>query len=463
MEPLPSASQLALALAIVKHKPVNLNIKEYILQIRQCLASTTQGSHDTDNHTYAEDQYFDSVTFWKKAYEKSAAEQSQLLDQIYDLERRNESLLSKVQSRDSVHESESVPKRKRAKTQTSSLSVGAGDIDRGWEFSEESTAWLMRHFYTLQKTLQKKSPASAIVKASTILCKMTGEAISKTIMVHAEKADRPKRNPLQVQPAVFAVFRAAEMSIQLLLQATKKVSTTEATQDVGALTYHLVSLYEYTLAALGQYCKTHCTAGTKAKPKQRSKKAQLDEMDKTLSLISQMLNTMAISLDFSCPAHYSILEGFLFILVSRVGNVLSLFTFQDLKVRPDLDSKKLPLPHGLEEPLPAAQREAKQLVWLLERLLAVLDSSKDKGASTLAHDADASLLSTSRQKIQGTLLKAVFGDDKTWENILRRPPHPIDHNKRYAKITDQSVPDWFTQEMWRLLGWEMLATTGASN
>jgi hypothetical protein len=40
-------------------------------------------------------KYFESVAFWQQAYERSEAAQSKLLDRIYDLEQRNETLLAK--------------------------------------------------------------------------------------------------------------------------------------------------------------------------------------------------------------------------------------------------------------------------------------------------------------------------------------------------------------------------------
>lgn len=42
------------------------------------------------------ERFFDSVFFWKSAYEKSEAEQAKLLNTIYDLEQRNLSLLTKT-------------------------------------------------------------------------------------------------------------------------------------------------------------------------------------------------------------------------------------------------------------------------------------------------------------------------------------------------------------------------------
>ena len=107
---IPSPAQLALAMAIVKQKPADADIKgwscpivfpihsmsntvpEYILQIRSHIA------HAKDPHPVSlQSKFFDSVSFWQQAYEKSEAEQSKLLDRIYELEQRNTTLLAKSQ------------------------------------------------------------------------------------------------------------------------------------------------------------------------------------------------------------------------------------------------------------------------------------------------------------------------------------------------------------------------------
>ena len=51
---------------------------------------------------YTQEKYFDSVSFWQQAYERSEAEQTKLLDRIYELERRNDALLAKTQGPDTA-------------------------------------------------------------------------------------------------------------------------------------------------------------------------------------------------------------------------------------------------------------------------------------------------------------------------------------------------------------------------
>ena len=51
---------------------------------------------------HSPEKFFDSVSFWKQAYEKSEAEQSKLQDRIFELEQRNQELAEKLRLRDNV-------------------------------------------------------------------------------------------------------------------------------------------------------------------------------------------------------------------------------------------------------------------------------------------------------------------------------------------------------------------------
>lgn len=162
---LPLPAQLALAMAIVKHKPADLSIKgdilflivlliltrlDHILQIRSYIM--TAKDPESNPVTSQPDKFFDSVSFWQQAYERSEAEQSKLLDRIFELEQRNTALLAKTQKGD-VGEEEQLPEsskrkanpknptgaataRKRAKTQVpaqgggGSLGVQGSVLDR---------------------------------------------------------------------------------------------------------------------------------------------------------------------------------------------------------------------------------------------------------------------------------------------------------------------------------------------
>lgn len=59
------------------------------------------------------EKFFDSVSFWKSAYEKSEAEHAKLLNAMYDLEQRNLSLLAKRRLTTSGENGSATPSTKR--------------------------------------------------------------------------------------------------------------------------------------------------------------------------------------------------------------------------------------------------------------------------------------------------------------------------------------------------------------
>ncbi|KAE8131802.1 hypothetical protein BDV38DRAFT_288382 [Aspergillus pseudotamarii] len=497
---MPSPAQLALAIAIVKHKPADLDIREYILRIRQHIKDTREAEKP---YTHDKDRFFDSVSFWRQAYEKSEAEQSKLLDRIYDLERHNGALSSKLHSQNTPLEAEQssskrkatvsekaargATTRKRAKTQTVNDAPAPWDeLDR-LDLTEESTGPFMRHYYTLQKALQRRSNALEIVKAAVNLCKTTANELSEVVSEKraAPSASRNKGSTRTEGPTTAEVFRCIECAFQLLLQVIKTLSGTEnGMQSSNRVIYHIIHLYESAMNALEQWCTAKSEQTQPAKQKRAASIKKINDkqlpgsnMNTDHEVSTQMvrlLNVMASSLNPGCAGHQDLLEGFLFILLSRVGKLLCLFVFQDLKLRPDLraDFAKLPLPRGLTEldindrSLCSAQVEAKCLVWLLKRALAILQVFTSSSSSA-SRDSDESIsfAATLKERLQCTLLQAVFGTDSTWGSSLERPALTDEdlHNLQLpSQSPDQSVPDWFTQEVWKLLGWEILVKSNTS-
>ncbi|ODM18043.1 hypothetical protein SI65_06831 [Aspergillus cristatus] len=522
---LPSPAQLALAMAIVKHKPADLSIKgdilflsilliltrlDYILQIRSYIM--TAKAPDPNPVTSQPGKFFDSVSFWQQAYEQSEAEQSKLLDRIFELEQRNTALLAKTQKGD-VGEEEQLPEsskrkanpknagatataRKRAKTQMpsqgggGSLGVQGGHssvLDRMKYVEECEYLWspfwaamlsalvtgpFMRHFYTLQTTLQKRPNRSNVVQAAVNLSKAAADALVNSVQEKNISAGRSKTTTLQHKdPEVTSMVSGVESALPMLYQALGKVSTSEEnTSDAGLVTYHIVCLYETTMKTLGQHCKERSaqllattTNGKLAKKQNaKSKRAQRKADDEVAGQITRLLGTMILLLDLTRAEHQNILEGALFILLNRVGRLLCLFVFKELQLRPDLrvNPAQLPLPQGLkdvslnEQSICAAKMESKHLIWVLERALAHLETSTSSPSSR-------EFTSKIKGHLQSTLLQAMYGtDDECFQGALRRSVAPdtleFDRLRTCAQVPEQTVADWFTQEVWRLVGWELV-------
>ncbi|PKY03569.1 hypothetical protein P168DRAFT_327629 [Aspergillus campestris IBT 28561] len=496
---LPSPAQLALALAIVKQKPPHLDVKEYILQIRQQIKSTAEA-----DEVYTQKKYFDSVSFWQQAYERSEAEQTKLLDRIYELERRNDALLAKTQGQDTADVERAADSTKR-KGGAGDKNGGGGQMARKktktqgrlsqivtvpsfpdlcgkeLEYQEEAMGPFMRQLCALQRVLNKRPTRLDVIHAVVMFCKAAESAVIDAVQEPIAVA-RPakKKGILQTKPPdALDTLRTLENAFGILTQALKKITSSEKTaRGSSQVPFALVELYETIMGALERRCRAKAESSmtqikTKAKSSKRSQKTKsgpkvspathgygalhANTEDDISARLSCLLHTLTLSLEIPGQEHQSILEGFLFILLDRVGKVLSLFVFQDLQLRPDLriDSSKLALPRGLEMvnemTICAAQMEARQLIWVLERLLAMLNE----------HPAAMTL--RLKERLQGTLLQGVFGINSEWPSPLQRPVRPGDDENNtpaaHCQVPDQPVPEWFIQEVWRLLGWEILTNS----
>ncbi|KAJ6081285.1 hypothetical protein N7499_006159 [Penicillium canescens] len=473
----PASLQLALALAIVKHKPPD---QGFIKKSRHL------------GHDVATDKFFDSVSFWQQAYEQSEAGQSKLHDQIYELQQRNANLLAKLRAKNPVNENEvsQMNKRKapaatnvkssnRAKKRAKipdqmQKSIPLMDDDSS---GGEDGLCLSRQLYTLQKALQRKPmKANSLATAAVVLCKSAEQELIRAVQ---EQNKLTQSNPPNINQVadINDVFNGATIAFHLVHRGLYKLSRNEdERQHQGQIIYYLVGLFESTMTALTQ----HCTAISKQKPSpddpsvasdsashlnnQRSNRKEkgLDAEDGTASHLADLLCTMALSLDISLAEDQKVMEGFVSLVLDRVGKMLALYVFHDLRL-PMSISPRMTFPGGLEAMADEnlmpddAQLEAKYLVRLLGRMM-------DAGSTKSVAEAHAthSFVKTARDRIQKTLLQSVFGpDDNLFWDGLQRPKTPPSQVIDAKETNQEGFADWFTQEMWRLVGWDVLRSVFA--
>lgn len=322
----------------------------------------------------------------------------------------------------------------------------------------------MRQICVLQKALQKKPKYSYLATMAVILCKATERELLGTVQQTNESSCAPQSNAQQVQPPNLAVvIHGVEISFHLTCQSLHKLSQSKnGKPHCGQVTYYLVCLFESTMTALAQHCRAiskHKSStgkplpGTKSKAEARTKTMRKtsesqNTADEIGPRLAGLLHTMARSLDLTRSENQQVMEGFLYILIRRTGRILALVVFENLEV-----PARIPLPEGLDamkvEDLSAenARLEGKYLVWLLEKLLAVLDHESIAGSQFVVKV---------KNRLQKTLLQAVWGNDLLFQNGLMRPATPPAQNLGAQKGSQQSLSDWFTQELWRLIGWDML-------
>ena len=225
-----------------------------------------------------------------------------------------------------------------------------------------ATGPFMRHFYTLQKILQKRPNRSSIVQAAVNLSKTAGDILLNSVREKKAATGRSKTTISlhRKEPEIISVIRSVECAYNLIYQTLGKVSGPERKPDINQVIYHIVCLYDTSMKALEQYCKIKAeqlldTTKTTTKPSKQKQSAKSKRLvpkpnDEVASQITRLLGTMILSLDVSFSEHQDLLEGAVFILLNRVGRLLCLFVFQDLQLRPDLriDPLKFPLPQGLK-------------------------------------------------------------------------------------------------------------------
>ncbi|GAD95356.1 hypothetical protein NFIA_074750 [Paecilomyces variotii No. 5] len=512
----PFQSQLALALAIVKLKPANVDIKDHILKIREHIKPGNDPVR-----TSLPEKHLDSVAFWQQAYEKSEASQSKLLDRIYELEQRNNALLLKLQPKEQEEKKpQGLGKRKskanevvsaplkRAKTQITTSSVDTagykfaayGDVGGGPRHLDGCTAPFMRQLYALQSALNKKSACGSIVIAAADLCKSAEDALRTVPCETSEPTGRTKTS-IQThhpQPDAISVLSAVRFAYRVIYLALDKVSgANEGTRAAGQVIYHTVSLFECLLELLRRNSKSNVERASikeaslkkqktsaKSRPSKGTAKEQgllKENEDELATLIYTLLCNMMSDLNPSGREHKPLLEGYLFVLLNRIGKVLCVFVFGDLQLMPDLktDTTKLPLPAGLtgtdidDTTLKAMKEESRYLIRILERAMPLLvplygssgssraiigKTRKETANNSQRHDVPLPL--RAKKKLQNTLLSAVFGNDPLFKDCLKGPKLPgqaeLDKLRARESISDKVVPDWFVQEVWALLGWDVL-------
>ncbi|WEW61063.1 hypothetical protein PRK78_006552 [Emydomyces testavorans] len=511
----PSQAQLALALAIVKSKPAHVSIKDFILGVRNHVKSGRRKQVEA----VQDDRHLDSAAFWREAYEKSEAAQSRLLDKIYELEQRNEAAALKAnpetgkestltkRKANSGTASLALRPLKRSKT-TSDAKLNSRKTDlilnfpgltKGVSCVESATTPFLRRFHALQKLLQKKPQPELLATACAELCSTVEQLINVAITPKRTRATNLNKSTAlpSEHPRLTQVLIAFETCYPFLLQALRKLSgTDQGESQTGLITYHLVRLFQRILSQLHQHAllkaknsfnqrkalskRAKKAARTKTADPKGQQSVQLSREDnRIMDSICQVLAKMIISIDFSKDEQNALLEGFLFVLLEHVGKILGSLVFKELRSDPELRicHSKVRLPGALAQSTAsrvdasiaehAAKLQSRHLVWVFEQALASLNDRTElqKKGKRYLNTTTAPLsdfLSRAKKKLQNTLLKGVFGeDDPKFKESLQLPCEisqsqamnlPIDKNGDF----DQNSGDWFVQEVWRLLGWDVL-------
>ena len=206
--------------------------------------------------------------------------------------------------------------------------------------------------------------------------------------------------------------------------------------------------------------------------------------------IAQFVRAIIAYLDKSDPLHRDIFEGFLFILLERVGKRLYYCTFGRERSATIAGDIKLPL-HGdhpdviarEEVKSQAARLEVRSLVEILERAIGLAPYhintwpsvappttrrqnttrlARSLTLKTLPPGSKAPLSAQARDRLQRTLIACMFGqeDGDDFSEVLRMPAR-LGTLPAVKKMDEKDTNEWFEGEVWRLVGWGLLGREGA--
>ncbi|KAJ5881205.1 uncharacterized protein N7473_012258 [Penicillium subrubescens] len=446
----PPKAVLAFALAIVKNTPADTTVKEYILELRKSIS----GAEDTK--PILTDQFFDSVRHWQNAYRKSELEQIKLHNTIFELKQKNEALLAKVKAEtppakrkvfaEVENELEGGKKsgNPRSRNQPRHNNEGQGQ-DESRDSEPEKGVSFLRHLFTFQRTLQaKRRMTKALAIDAVILCKEAERGLLNAVQGEITSATQPPKTfpiPRRKEPEFKAVVNAVKQSFQLVYHVLHK--TPEAADNGKSqpkVIYYMVCLFESTMTGLTQYCtavsketeSVKATKGTTQVNRKQKKAAPparglTSARTDTARALAELLCEMALSLEINESCDRKVMEGYLHIVLERLGKMLALFTFDGMKL-PTNTSAKMQPPEGLAAmkaegiSQKTAELEAKQLIHFLDRLLKT--QTLFLSTSTIS-GPQAPFSLKLQESMKKTLLQAVFGkDDPLFQGGLERPATP---------------------------------------
>ncbi len=191
--------------------------------------------------------------------------------------------------------------------------------------------------------------------------------------------------------------------------------------------------------------------------------------------LCELTITMMRCLDVTIPSHMEVLEGFLFLLLKRVGQALKVFVFEDGILQDlEFDGVGSTAPNGTATNHQVIEAQAPCLIYLLEQAQsftltlnfqpqAIPNSGElpQKPTTPSSTPSSTTLSNHAHIRLQHTLLTAVFGDQKRsdFQAAFTPPNAPIGENmtaKFSEEIRAEGVRDWFKQEVWRIIGWDAL-------
>ncbi|KAF2236227.1 hypothetical protein EV356DRAFT_531162 [Viridothelium virens] len=316
-----------------------------------------------------------------------------------------------------------------------------------------------------------------------------GLEVSKT--PGSRQARKPSKSPTfsdSTQEDKFdAVFHAAARAYNLVLRGLTELAAMEPDKSIlGAVVYNTAHMFHGILNLISQVIarldSPWESPPSQARATRRSSSNKRSPWnDKIPRSLSNFLTHAVMALDPDSVSHRELFEGFMFALLDRLGKGLYLFTFgrlradtieddlspskdsaQDKKFRKVMEMEAPYLLNIFERAMSVAARHLGDPSLATPRRSTISRPSKKPGSTGKESITRTQpiLSMYAKERLQQTLVNAIFGPqkdtDKDFSDCLKIPGKPpaLVHP---PVLGEQEVSTWYTRELWKLLGWDILA------
>ncbi|KAI9692003.1 MAG: hypothetical protein M1820_009621 [Bogoriella megaspora] len=357
-------------------------------------------------------------------------------------------------------------------------SVGDGEnalVASMWELCCLSKSKKPGPLHSIHPLKRAVSAISSII--STLFSRLTSIDSNTSAAARRESPKKP-RPPSElssdIKSGFESTFRVVTRAYSLVLLCLAQLETVSPGQhSVGSITYDMVKMYESILNLLHQNARLRFhhpskDRGRKAGRRTIMKDNWLQSVGSTFDQnIASFLAFAVTSLDPASAIHRELAEGYIFILCERVGPTLYLFTFNKSRAE-TIEEDIFSMGEASSDNLVArtALNEAPVLLSVLERAMSIAPhhlcrrlAEETTNLDLSSSPSKSSLSSWAKDRLQKTLVNAMFGPSedggidfhdclKLPDKISSAPPLPAPE--------ERDISTWFTQKVWKLLGWEIL-------
>lgn len=183
----------------------------------------------------------------------------------------------------------------------------------------------------------------------------------------------------------------------------------------------------------------------------------------------RLLVSLIATLDSKRPADQDIQDGFLYFVLTKVGEMMKSFVFGLEGNEPLIEGidlvfdQEIPGSDKISESARVmraiSESQIPYVVWILENVMATV--TRPFGVSVTSSSQgrihQGILSEKTKRKFQHTLLKSIFGSQtEEFTDSIQQPHNPGVDLSSVPMNFQTGIVDWFKAEVWRIVGWDLL-------